>query len=308
MNIPQDIIYKYIKTKKKVRKIVTYKSDNCELKTYHRKIDKFLKDNFINSIFAKAYISKQSIYENAKAHLYNDYFIMMDVKDFFNTINHNNLIEKLYLELNRINSKITKKECIELVKNCSVKNVGIPLGFITSPILSNIYLKEFDGILYGKLKKLNLDNIIYTRYADDICISFKNCNFNYEKGKEIISITTNLLKRYRLKLNDNKTRSFNLNTSNHVKITGVNIVKTEANYRVLSVGKKIKNALFWDAVNCYNQKNRTNDEIDKIKGMQSFILSIEKTGYESCYSDNMMAIIENLGFSSLKELIDKLTI
>ncbi|MEA4822165.1 MAG: reverse transcriptase domain-containing protein [Erysipelotrichales bacterium] len=308
MNIPQDIVIRYIKTKNKVRKIVTYRSDDCKLRAYHNKINNFLNENFLNSIFAKAYIAKQSIYKNAKAHMYNDYFIMMDVQNFFNSINHNNLVEKLYLELNRINeNNITKKECMDIVNNCSINKVGIPLGFITSPILSNIYLKEFDGILYGKLKKLELENVIYTRYADDICISFKDNALNQEKEAEIISLTNCLLKRYRLKLNTNKTRSYNLKATNHVKITGVNIVKSADDYRTLSVGKKIKNALFWDAINCYKKTNRTSDEIDKIKGMQSFVLSVEKNGYESCYSGNMMAEVKKQGFDSLKELIDNLS-
>lgn len=309
MNIPQDVVYRYIRTKNKVRKIVTYRSDDCELKKYHQKISKFLNDNFINSIFAKAYVSKQSIFENAKAHMYNDYFIMMDVKNFFNSINHNNLVEKLFLELNRVNkNNISKKECVEIVNNCSISKIGIPLGFLTSPILSNIYLKEFDGILYGKLKKMELDNVIYTRYADDMCISFKDSNCNSEKKAEIIELTNSLLKKYRLKLNTDKTRSFNLKITNHVKITGVNIVKSGDNYRSLTVGKKVKNDLFWDAVNCYKNTNKTCNEIYRIKGMQSFILSVEKKGYESCYSDNMMSEVKKLGFNSLKELIDNLAI
>lgn len=332
MNVPQNVIIRYIKTKNKIRKIVTYKSNDCELKKYHQKIVIFLNENFINSIFAKAYVPKQSIFENAKAHMYNDYFIMLDVKNFFNSINHNNLTEKLFLELNRINkNNITKKECQEIVNNCSINRKGIPLGFLTSPILSNIYLKEFDGILYGKLKKLDLNNVIYTRYADDICISFKDSDCNSEKEMEIIELTRLLLKRYRLILNVDKTRSYNLKNTNHVKITGVNIVKSNDNYRSLTVGKKIKNSLFWDAVNCYKEINKLRCEIKKtdesdeakriineinekgyevmrIKGMQSFILSVEKKGYESCYSDNMMAIVKGLGFSSLKVLIDELKI
>ncbi len=307
MDIAQDTIYQYIQTKKKIRKIVTYRSDSCELKKYHQKVANFINANFINSIFAKAYVAKQSIFENAKAHMYNDYFIMMDVENFFNSINHNNLIDKLFLELNRVRqNNISKAECIHIVKNCCVSKKGIPLGFITSPVLSNIYLKEFDGILYGKLKKLNLENVIYTRYADDICISFKDCDFNFAAETEIINLTKSLLKRYKLKLNNYKTRIYNFNITNHVKITGINIIKLDNNYRTLSVGRKIKNAIFWDAVNLYKKSNVTTEEINRVKGMQAFILSVEKNGYEKCYSVNMLAEVKKLGFNSLKDLIDSL--
>ncbi len=43
-----------------------------------------------------------------------------------------------------------------------------------------------------------------------------------------------------------------------------------------------------------------------IKGMQSFILSIEKEGYEKCYSEGMLKKVHYLGFDNLKSLIDSL--
>ena len=151
-------------------------------------------------------------------------------------------------------------------------------------------MKEFDNILYGKLKKLTAENIIYTRYADDLCISFKNNINNEEINEEIIKIVSKLLKRYSLKLNNNKTRNYNINVVNHIKITGINIVVKENGKRTLSVGKKIKNNLFWCAINLYKDKNSNKDyqkQSLRIKGLNSFILSIEKNGYEDCYSDKI---------------------
>ncbi|MBN1061401.1 RNA-directed DNA polymerase [Clostridium botulinum] len=318
MKKSEDVIIKHIKTKNKIRKIATYVSEGCKLRKEHENILKYLNKNFINSKFAKAYVKNRSIYSNAKVHLYNDCFIMLDVKDFFNSINHKNLIEKLYYEINKPNKKIyyqidesnrkliSKIECANIISKCSLYNKGIPLGFITSPILSNIYMKDFDGILYGQLKKFKDYNIIYSRYADDMTISFKDNQDKKEIENEIINITEDLLKRYGLKLNNKKTRSYDLTISNHVKITGINIVKEEDNYRRMTVGKKVKNKLFWDALKCYRDGNHDYKCIEGLKGMQSFILSIEKKGYEECYSENMKNIINELGFSSLKELIDSL--
>jgi|GEM_PF-692806 len=308
MKLSNDVLVKRIKTKNKIRRIVTYKSAECELRKVHNSIFEYLNINFTNSIFAKAYIKNRSIYSNAKAHMYNDYFIMLDVKDFFNNINHAKLIKRLYFELNnKANKKsISKLECADIVNKCSVSAKGIPLGFITSPILSNIYLKEFDGILYGKLKQFKEYNVIYTRYADDLTISFKNTANKEEIKNIIIDIVENLLKHFCLKLNYKKIRSFDLDISNHVKITGINIIKDKNNYRQLSVGKKAKNKLFWDAVECYKNGIKSYSDIEKIKGMQSFILSVEKKGFEECYSENMKKIITDAGFKSLKQLIDSL--
>lgn len=304
------IIKKRIQTKNKIRIINTYISDDCELRSKHSKIHSFINEFFEPSVFSKAYLKNTSIYSNAKAHLYNDYFIMLDVKNFFNSISHNVLKAKLYKELNKNEPNcINKSECNKIVEICSVAERGIPLGFITSPVLSNIYLREFDNIIYGKIRaidELKNKRVIYTRYADDLFISFK---WNSKEKatvieEKIIDIIKNQLKRVFLRLNDKKTRSYNLNISNHVKITGVNISKDSDNNRTLTVGRKTKNDLFWDALKAYE----THDSIliNKVKGMQSFILSIEESAYDNTYSSRMNKIINDIGFSTLKELINSL--
>lgn len=308
MNINHpDIVVRHIKTKNKTRKIITYRTDDCELKKQHSTINNFLKERFIPSIFSKGYVKGRSIYDNALSHMYNDYFIMLDIKDFFPHICHRQLSDKIFHEINLINdNQISKKECNDIVESCSVNSRGLPLGFITSPILSNIYLKEFDCILYGKLKCMNLSNVIYTRYADDIIVSFKTDSKNVliETERCITDLVELLLKRYGLQINKKKSRSYNLNVSNHVRITGVNITKKSDDYRHLSVGRSLKNKLFWDAIDCF--ENKKLEAIQTIKGLQSFVLSIEKEGYELCYSEGMLKKIKDLGFSSLKELIDSL--
>lgn len=308
MNIKHpDIVVRHIKTKNKVRKIITYRSEDCELKQKHRKINSFLQSRFIPSVFSKGYVKGRSIYDNALAHMYNDYFIMLDIKDFFPHICHKQLSEKIFHEINLVKvDQISKKECNDIIECCSITTRGLPLGFITSPILSNIYLKEFDCALYGYLKKSGLDNIIYTRYADDIIVSFKSDSVTMltEVETKIIDTVSSLLSRYGLQLNNKKTRSYNLNISNHVRITGINITKAHDGYRHLSVGRALKNELFWDAIRCLENPNE--EDVQRIKGLQSFVLSVEKNGYESCYSAGMLVRIRELGFESLKDLIDSL--
>lgn len=302
-----DIVIRHIKTKNKVRKIYTYCSDDCKLKKQHIIINDFLNDRFVPSIFSKGYIKGRSIFDNALPHMYNDYFIMLDIKDFFPHICHKQLSEKLYREMNLINdNQISKKECNYIVECCSINSRGLPLGFITSPILSNIYLKEFDCIFYGLLKKMQLENVIFTRYADDIVVSFKTVSkdIDSEIKNNIINTAKKLLSRYGLQINDKKTRAYNLNVSNHVRITGINIIKSLDDHRHLSVGRSLKNGLFWDAIRCFEENDI--EKKQKIKGLQAFVLSIEKEGYEESFSDGMLKKVHDLGFLSLKELIDSL--
>ena len=302
-----DLIEFYIQTRKKIRKITAYRSDDCPLRIRHDKIKNFLEEFFVPSAFTKAYVKGRSIYHNAQWHMYNDYFIMLDIKDFFPSICHNQLADKIYREMNLSgDNRISRKECKNLVSLCSISNRGLPLGFVTSPILSNIYLKEFDCIFYGKLKQLGLKNVVYTRYADDLTISFQSDSRNKVEPcfASVEEIAAALLKRYGLHLNKQKSRAYNLNISNHVKITGVNITKDANNFRHLTVGRATKNQFFWDTVN--NLGRYTEQQIDHIKGMHAFILSIEKTGYESCYSEHMLQKVKELGFETLSSLIDSL--
>lgn len=297
----------YIPKQKGYRKIVTYKSPESEIYRFHSDAKKSLERHLRHSKFAKAYIKHRSIITNAQAHLYNDIFICLDIHDFFQSINHKKLIAALYYEINKTSRKqFTMEQCESLVKSCSLSQKGVAIGLTPSPALANIYLKEFDTKLYAWLKKQGVAKAIYTRYADDITISFKETEEDSTRIIEsIVERVKELLKDFYLDLNTRKTRVINLNVSNHVRITGINLVRDSNNYRKLTVGRKRKDNLFYAAVDEY-QKEGEKKDAQKIKGMQSFILSVEGEEYEDTYSENMKKKIAKLGFTSLKELIDSL--
>lgn len=115
-----------------------------------------------------------------------------------------------------------------------------------------------------------------------------------------------LLKKVHLKLNDRKTELYNLSMSNHVRITGVSVTKDSNNFRHISVGKKLKNEIFWDAINFYDQEIKDYTKIAHLKGIYSFVLSIEKNGIDDCYSDKMKELINARGYENLKQLINSL--
>lgn len=293
---------RYIKTKNKIRKIVTYKEGENPLRKKHEQIEKYLCERCKSSIFAKAYIQNSSISKNAKAHMYNDVFVFFDVKDFFPSINHNYLVAQLYKELKK-QADVSINSCSKLVDICSVHDKGLPLGLVTSPILSNIYMKEFDNILYGKLKRIGLDNIIYTRYADDIVISYKCDGIREESVQQIKECVYLCLKKVHLKSNEKKERVFFIKKGGHVRVTGINIICDENNFRTLTVGRKKKDRLFNDAVNYVLEKNNDTNVALQIKGYESFVLSVEGSQYENCFSNKMKDLVKEMGYSSLHELI-----
>ncbi|MCI9343798.1 MAG: hypothetical protein HFI01_12630 [Lachnospiraceae bacterium] len=44
-------------------------------------------------------------------------------------------------------------------------------------------------------------------------------------------------------------------------------------------------------------------EVERIKGMYSFLMSIEKRGIEDCYSERMKEIIREKGYENLEKMI-----
>lgn len=300
-----DLVERHIRTKRKVRTIVTYADNGSFLRQEHERILHFLRANSYPSLFAKAYIPHRGIFENAKAHLYNDVFIKLDIKNFFASINHRRLQTQLYIELNKVSEEyVSREQCRGIVSICSCGYPGLPLGLVTSPDLANIYLKGFDSFLYGKLKKYNVQNPIYTRYADDIVVSFKYRHDYLEVAWCIICDVERLLKEYSLYLNRKKVQIISLDKSNHVKITGINITKRNDNFRHITVGKKLINKLFWRAIHYYDHPEYTSDlDVERLKGLLSFVFSIEKNGFYDRYSLGMLQLIKNRGFLDLEELI-----
>ncbi|MBU1091936.1 reverse transcriptase/maturase family protein [Patescibacteria group bacterium] len=87
-----------------------------------------------------------------------------DVRKFFASIDHEVLIKI-------INKYILDKQIIWLLSviinsfHAKEKNVGLPLGNLTSQLFVNIYMNEFDQFMKHKIKAK-----YYIRYADDFVI------------------------------------------------------------------------------------------------------------------------------------------
>lgn len=301
----KDYKISYIKTKNKTRKIVSYVDSECELRRQHEFIATKLNDNVNLSLFTQGYAKGHSIYTNALMHINNNYFVKIDIKNFFQSINHKKLINALYREIKDIASP---GDCYTIVDICSISNKGLPLGFVTSPILANIYLKSFDIKFYQELKKLPANNIVYTRYADDMVISFKSVfkEFKVEDiFEDIKSISSSELKKYSLKLNAKKTKFVNLNKSNHVRVTGISIAEKNGKRR-LSIGRNQKRKFFYEVLNYYDSNDYSEVRTQQIKGKLSFYLSIEKVGFEDFLSEGMKKELLKRDAKSFIELIYKI--
>ncbi|KIQ82959.1 hypothetical protein RW25_20500 [Bacillus sp. L_1B0_8] len=146
----------------------------------------------------------QKCIEDIKSSLHKfDSFIKLDISNFYGSIKHGILIDKL-------KKKIKKPEVLSLISKAittvtvssgdsrsnEIITEGIPQGLAISNILAHIYLKDLD------LKFKNKKNLEYVRYVDDIIIlcSEKNIKKIYEE------IRYELEGIYNLNINLDKTK------------------------------------------------------------------------------------------------------
>lgn len=161
-----------------------------------------------------------------------DYFIQLDISDFYGSINH-------FLLFNILKSEINNTIFLDLIKKaienttgnddpCSInKNiVGVPQGLSISNILAHIYMVYFDN-------KYKDDNrLFYTRYVDDILIF---CN-KTEKKQILKDLIYDLERNHMLSLNLNKFREGKIDESSF-RFLGYCNKKSNDNSQLLSVPK-----------------------------------------------------------------------
>lgn len=132
------------------------------------------------------------------------YVVDVDIKGFFDNIDHAKMMEIL--------GKYTTKKhilmyCERWLKAPVVKvngetntnrNKGTPQGGVISPLLANLYLHE----VFDSWMQQNHSIMVFERYADDIVIHTRSV----EQSKFILDKLRFRLKEYGLTLNEEKTR------------------------------------------------------------------------------------------------------
>ena len=150
-----------IRKQSKIRRIFV---PDDESKSFYRGLmgylDKIhLKAKLVDS--AHGFISGKSAISNAEAHIGYDVTISMDLLNFFESITPRHV--ERYLPS-------------KLIDVCFVEGI-LPQGVPTSPVISNIACVELDKSITDLLAKYQASKIItkfsFTRYADDISVSFK---------------------------------------------------------------------------------------------------------------------------------------
>jgi len=224
-----------------------------KLKKYLRFIDRVILRHLANDDeVVHSFIKGKSTLTAVKAHTSSKYFFITDIKDFFSNVKTIDVLR--ILERDKYLVPIDDFEnYIDTIVSMTTLGGSIPIGFPTSPQLSNAFLFEFDR----KTKFFCADNsLIYTRYADDIIISGQE--FNDVAGlKSQIQLLLSEHVSPNLSLNQDKTHITQI--GNKVKLLGLVIMP---NGRV-TIDVKYKNRLETLLHFYVNDKDKFNDLLKK---------------------------------------------
>ncbi len=127
------------------------------------------------------------------------YVLKADIHSFFEFIRHDKLREKLRNmtpeeDVIQLIFQFICAKSVDKTGNIVEKTIGLYQGLSIAPVLSNIYLNEFDSIVENEVP-------FYVRYSDDMILLFENRE-EAEKYKKKLSL---YLETVGLELNLNKT-------------------------------------------------------------------------------------------------------
>lgn len=230
------------------------------------------------------YIIKEKLY----------YVVDIDIKGFFDNIDHGKLLKQLWQlgirdkNLLSIISKMLKAE----VKGVGIPNKGTPQGGILSPLLANVVLNELDWWLDSKKNK----GIRFVRYADD----FKILCPTYQVASDMLDKTTIWLKkRLKLEVSEEKTKIVNLKKTNSYflgfrfklkKHKGkLKVISNMTDKAIKNTTDKLKKQVREIKKNKWNKK-KCKEEIDKYNSM---VIGIHEY---YCKATNILSNLQKLGF------------
>ena len=121
----------------------------------------------VNERVVYSYRKGVNPHEVARAHAHSRAFFQTDVENFFGSIDRELVQSTILSQMDRI--PITDLSAhIERVLDLTTIDGILPIGFPTSPVISNVCLTPFDNDLENYCA---ISDLIYTRYADDIVVS-----------------------------------------------------------------------------------------------------------------------------------------
>lgn len=199
------------------RRIVSVEP-GCELVKLQKKLQK----NFLSKLpvcpSAKGFVKGSSYLDFLEEHMGHEYFLRIDIKNFFDSISVSLLGESLKGFVREEGESASEGESKEsgrdgasssiledVIELCTWKGT-VPQGFLTSPAVSNLVFRRLDQRIrkYCRAyRKEERREIFYTRYADDLL--FSSQGFDFRENKNFKRMISHILADGGFRCNEKKT-------------------------------------------------------------------------------------------------------
>lgn len=147
---------------------------NTELAFLQYCVAKLMAKKFRPHPNANGFIAGKSILSNAYPHIGKEVIFNTDIKDFFDSISLDIIVEKLIRQPYYFSFKVALFIAFIVTKLTNKGSRVLPQGSPSSPIFTNIVLNQLDHRL-SKFAKYH--GLVYSRYADDLTFSFDSSLF-----------------------------------------------------------------------------------------------------------------------------------
>ncbi|WP_039975327.1 reverse transcriptase domain-containing protein [Vibrio jasicida] len=261
-------------TEMTVRSRTLYSPSN-KLKSFHYFINMVIGEQLnINGKVVFSYRKGKNALAAVQVHRKSKYFFQTDIRAFFSSINKQLIKEALLRSRDNIPVLDLDIYLDRIVDMVSVGN-SLATGFSTSPLISNSVLVEFDDAL---VNYCTTNNLIYTRYSDDLIISSQNTI-----DHSIENVIESFLSQYysdTFSLNDRKSRYSHI--GQRVKILGMVILPNGDITIDRKQKKEIEVLLHFYREDKNKFRELLNDDMDKgfarISGILNYIKVVDE-GY-----------------------------
>ncbi len=259
----------------KLRHLVTYMptAEGRSLRELHTVFARYLQSRYKHARSSFAYTKGMNIKGCIECHLYGTVFLKTDIHSYFDSVTFENMMKRMKL----LREPKDRMETLARITQACFYNDRLPLGFTSSPVLSDYYLAALDR-QYQKM-----DGITYTRYADDYIVSAKGPNatenlnlFLLRMGRDLAALG--------LELNRKKTYVRHLNKpGDAIHVLGVNIVRTDYDRNRVTVSdryirKVCRNLCDW--ITTENREKNDEETFLRLNGQIAFIKNHSMGSYD----------------------------
>lgn len=209
-----------------------------------------------------------SIRDNAEQHRRNNYLLRLDFKNFFESIQIED-VKKFFIDnSSRAPFPLSHDDILLLCQLCCFRaddgRLKVVIGAPSSPSIANAILYDFDVAVFDHCRS---QGITYTRYADDLYFSTNNQNL---LSNIPVFVTKALIKISSPRLTINEKKTYHTSKKHRRVITGLTITPE----RRISIGRdrkrEIKTLVFQYITNAIATEKK-----DYLRGLLSYVSNVE---------------------------------